>query len=50
MAVNRGAQLRHLDRAKFHQNRPNGFGGITFFHFQDGRCQPSWIFKFLIFS
>ena len=32
---------------KFQQNRPNRFGGIMLFDFQDGRRPPSWILKFL---
>jgi len=36
--------------AKFHQNRPNGFGDMAIlFYFQYGCCPPSWIFKFVNF-
>ena len=34
------------DRTKFQQNRPDGFGDIAFFVFQDGRRPPTCILKF----
>ena len=36
-------------RTKFKQNLPNDFGHMRFLDFQDDLCQPSWIFKSLIF-